>query len=127
MKEEVSKINSETGGFNSGHLWQLKKKISGKKNNPMAAVMDQQGNLVTTKEEIKEVTKKHYAKVLENRTIKKGLEKHQQEREELCKLRIEASKKQVTPMWSVSDVKIVVNQLKQEEKNLEIHKIFQMN
>ena len=50
----------------------------------MAAVMDQQGNLVTTKEDIKEVTKKHYAKVLENRTIKKDLEKHQQEREELC-------------------------------------------
>ena len=26
VKEEVKK-NSETGGFNSGHLWQLKKKI----------------------------------------------------------------------------------------------------
>ena len=61
VKEEVSKINSETGGFKSRHLRQLKKKLSGKKNNPVAAVMDQQGNLMSTKQDIKEVTKIQYA------------------------------------------------------------------
>ena len=63
VKDEVSKINSETGGFNSGHLWQLKKKLSGKRTNSMAAVLDKCGNLVTQKEQIKDVTMDQYKKV----------------------------------------------------------------
>ena len=47
VKDEVSKVNSEKGGFNSGHLWQLKNKLSGKVNNPTAAVLNINGKLIT--------------------------------------------------------------------------------
>ena len=115
VKEEVSKVNSETGGFNSGHLWQLKKKLSDKRTNHTAAVLDKHGNLVTEKENIKEVTQEHYKKVLRNRTIKEGLETYQKEREDLCEARLYAARKNITPMWTVSDVKVVLKQLKRKK------------
>ena len=42
----------------------------------MGAVLDKNGDLVTTKEKIEETTLAHYTKVLENRPRKEGLEKH---------------------------------------------------
>ena len=115
VKEEVKKINTENGGFNSGHLWQLKKKLSGKQSNPPSAVLDQQGNLSTTNDQIKEATLNHFKKVLENRPIKEGLEKHKEEREKLCEQRIEKAKKNVTPNWKKEDVVLVVKQLKKKK------------
>ena len=91
VSEEVYKVNSEVGGFNSGHLWQLKSKLSGKVGNPMAAVFNRDGDLVTTKEKIEEATLEHYSKVLENRQITEGLEKYKHEREELCNKQIVSS------------------------------------
>ena len=93
VREEVSKINNENGGFNSGHLWQVKKKLSGKFYNPPIAVSDQEGNLAISKEEIEKATINHYKKVLENRTIKEGLESHKNEIEKLCEIRIEIQEK----------------------------------
>ena len=46
---------------------------------------DEQGNLITGKEEIQEQTLKYYQKLLENRTIKEDLNDHQKAREELAK------------------------------------------
>ena len=69
--EEVSKVNSETGGFNLGHLWQLKKKLTGKRRNHTAAVLDKHGN----------------------RTINEGLETYQKEWEDLCEARLNAARK----------------------------------
>ena len=125
VKNEVKKINSENGGFNSGHLWQLKKKLSGKQTNPPAALIDENGKLATTKTEIEALTLKHYKKVLENRTIKEGLENHQLEREKLCENRIKAAKKNITPDWSIKDATFVIKSLK--KKSLEIHMVILMN
>ena len=115
VKNEVSKINSEQGGFNSGHLWQLKKKLSGKVNSPTAAVLNPQGKLVTSKEDIEKTTLEHYKKVLENRPIKEGLESYQKEREQLCKERIECAKREKTPDWKTENVKYVIKHLKKKK------------
>ena len=104
VKDEVAMINSEEGGFNSGHLWKLKKKLSGKISNVTSAVMDKNGNLTTTREEIEKATIEHYSKILGNRQIKEGLEKHQSEREKLCTQRIEIAKKNKTPDWTPENV-----------------------
>ena len=82
--EEVEKINSEEGGFHSGHLWQLKTKLSGRVGNSMNDVFDKNGDFVTTKDKIEEATFEIYSKVLEKRKITEGLEKHKLESEELC-------------------------------------------
>ena len=115
VTEEVENINSEEGGFNSGHLWQLKAKLSGKVGSTMTAVLDKNCDLVTSKEKIEETIIEHYSKVLENRPIREGLEKHKLEREELCNKQIEASKKETTPDWTLNDVKIVIKQLKKKK------------
>ena len=115
VKEEVKKINSENGGFNSGHLWKLKKKLIGKPNNPPTAIVDENGKLATTKQEIEKVSLKHFTKVLENRTIKEGLDNHQKEREKLCELRIEQARKNITPDWEIKDVKFVIKNLKKKK------------
>ena len=115
VKKEVAKINSDEGGFNSGHLWQLKKKLSGKISNTTNALIDKNGKLVTNREDIKKVTAEHYSKVLENRQIKEGLENHKKEREELCMKRIEMAKMNKTPDWTTKSVQTVIKQLKKNK------------
>ena len=115
VREEVDIINSDQGGFNSGHLWQLKNKLSGKVNSPTTAVFDTLGDLVTTKNEIEKVTLEHYKKVLENRKIKEGLESFQKEREELCYKRLADAKNNITPDWTTENVKNVIKQLKKKK------------
>ena len=53
VKDEVSKVDSEAGGFISGHLWKLKSKLRPKFNYYPTAMLDKHSNLPTTKEDIK--------------------------------------------------------------------------
>ena len=65
VEEEVSKVDCETGGFNSGHLWKLKSKLKPKFNDKPTAMLDINGKLVTSIEDIKSVHVQHFKKVLE--------------------------------------------------------------
>ena len=47
INEACNGISCESGGINSGKLWQLKKKLRGIINEPPSAMLDQHGNLVT--------------------------------------------------------------------------------
>ena len=53
VKEEVEKIESDEGGFNSGHLWRLKHKLRKKINNVPTAMLNEDGKLVTQSDELK--------------------------------------------------------------------------
>ena len=119
VKEEVSKVDAEAGGFNSGHLWKLKSKLRPKFNDYPTAILDTHGNLATTKEEIQNATVNHYKDVLRNRPILPNLEEHKVQREELCNMRIDKARKNKTPRWTEDDVTIVIKGLKR--KNLETH------
>ena len=88
IRNEVNKIDCESGGFNFRHLWKLKSKLRPKLYDNPTAVMDKSGVIVTSAESIKDVHVEHFKKVLENRNIKSGLEGHKQVREELCEMRI---------------------------------------
>ena len=92
VKEGVSKVDTEAGGFNSGHLWKLKSKLTPKFIDYPTAMLNKHGELATTKDEIKNATIDHYISVLKNRPIKDGLEEHRKQREELCNLRIEKAR-----------------------------------
>ena len=86
IHEETKGLDSEDGGKNPGHLWNLKKKIILKPPQVPIAMKSPTCGLLLTKEDIKEHTLKHYKNVLRNRPIKKELETHKDEREELCLL-----------------------------------------
>ena len=115
VKEEVKIVESDEGGFNSGHLWRLKNKLRKKINNVPTAMVDKGGNLVTTSEGIKKLTMDHFKKVLENRPMKPELEEYKKEREELCDKRMKLASKNKTPDWTSEDVKFVVKNLKKKK------------
>jgi hypothetical protein len=85
VKEEVEKVDSETGGFHSGHLWKLKSKLRPRPQSYPTAILDDDGREVTSINEINTQTEKHFHKVLADKPIKPELEEFRREREELCK------------------------------------------
>ena len=60
VKEEVEGINCEEGSFNSGYLWRLKNKLRPKVANTPTALENKDGNLVTSSQDIKNVTLDHF-------------------------------------------------------------------
>ena len=71
IKEELKDIESDEGGMNAGKLWNLKKKLCPRGRDPPAAMLDPNGNLVTSTVGIANLATEHFKKVLENREIKK--------------------------------------------------------
>ena len=108
VKEEVDKVDSETGGFNSGHLWKLKSKLRPKFNDYPTAFLNSEGKMITSEDEIKQVTIDHFKKVLEDRPIKEGLEEHKKQREKLCQIRVQVAKTKKTARWELEDVQFVI-------------------
>ena len=83
IKEEIDNINCDEGGFNSGNLWKLKKKLSPKCRDPPTAMLDRAGNLVTSNQAIEELAIDTYKKRLENREMRDELKQLQQDKEDL--------------------------------------------
>ena len=98
VKEEIEKIDCESGGFNSGHLWKIKSKLRPKLENKYTAIEDDNGKLLTNEEDIDNQTVKHYTKVLENKQIAPNLSEYQRDRERLCESRIKEANE--TPLLS---------------------------
>lgn len=102
--DETKGMDSESGGFNVGHMWNLKSKRIPKNSDVPTAMRDSSGKLITIQKDIQTETMNYYTKVLRNRDIKEGLENHKKEREDLCKLRLEFTKTVKTPPWSTLDI-----------------------
>ena len=88
IKEEIEGIDSEDGGFNSGKLWKLKKKLSPNIIDPPTAMKDSGGKLLTTDEEVKEEAMKHYQQVFQDKPMEEDLKHLKDMREDLCHARI---------------------------------------
>ena len=69
--------------MNVGRLWKLRKKLCPYKKDPPTAMLDPNGNAITSATNLKEHAINHYKKVLENRVIKPGLENLQAAKENL--------------------------------------------
>ena len=115
IMEEISNIDCQEGGVNSGHLWKLKKKLSPKCRDPPTAMVDEKGNLVTSEKAIGELAVETYKKRLENRKIKENLEGLKSDKEELCKLRLKLSSKRITPDWTMDQLERVLDYLKKNK------------
>ena len=85
-------MDCDKGGINSSKLQKLKKKLHKSFSEAPTAMKDSDGMLLTRRKDIMDATVKYYRKVLENRKIKEGLERHQEEREDLAKARIKIAK-----------------------------------
>ena len=112
IKEEIECIDSEDGGFNSGKLWKLKKKLSPSNFDPPTAMKDSDGNLLTTEEDIVDEATKHYLKVFNDKPMEESVQHLRSQREELCMKRLEVARNNKTPPWTCEDVKFVLKNLK---------------
>ena len=115
IKEEIDSIKYDEGGINSGHLWNLKRKISPKCRDPPTAMMDSNGNIVTAKKAIEALAVKTYKERLENRKIKDDLKDLQNDKEELCKLRLKVAGNNTTPDWTMKQLEVVLKYLKKNK------------
>ena len=97
VKEEVKAVESDKGGFNSGHLWKIKNKLKPKNKSPPTAMLNKEGTLVTSSEDIKVATMDHFKQVLKNRPIIHDLKEYKEERETLCEQRLKIASKNITP------------------------------
>ena len=112
IEEACGNLSCETGGLNAGNLWQLKKKLRGRYNEPPTAMFDEHGNLVTGSKSLEDLTINMYINRLKALNIKKGLEMHQMNRETLFEKRIEEAQANVTSNWTMQDLETVLKQLK---------------
>ena len=115
--EEISGIKSDDGGFHSGDLWRLKKKLNPRCRDPPTAMVDANGNLATTHKKIEEIAVDAYKKRLENRPIKEGLENLRKVKENLCRERLRDASKKKTPPWTMDDLEKVLNYLKRNKSS----------
>ena len=65
---EIGNIANEDGGFNSGKLWRLKKKLSPSNYDPPTAITSVEGYLLTTDDDIKDEAVKLYKNVFADKT-----------------------------------------------------------
>ena len=113
--EETSKLDAEQGGLNSGNMWKLKNKILPKSANVPTAIKSSEGKLLTNKVDINTHSLNYYKNVLRNRDIKKGLENHKREREELCNQTLEHTKTVKTPPWTRNEILRAMKGLKNKK------------
>ena len=86
IKDEISNIKCEEGGINSGHLWKLKKKLNPKCRDPPTAMMDPEGNLITTPHLIQNLALDVFKNRLKNRPMKEELHTMKKNKEMICKI-----------------------------------------
>ena len=114
IEQETNGIDVTLGGYNSGNLWRLKKKLFPKSRDPPTAMLDQHGVIQTDEDILKEISKDAYRKRLENRKIKPGLEDMQQMKENLCKKRLEEAQRNKTPPWTMEELLQVLGHPKKD-------------
>ena len=112
IKEEIKDMECDEGGINAGKLWKLKKKLSRRQTDPPTAMLDQEGNLVTSPLGIQKIATEHYMKILENRDIKEDLINIKNDKEELFAHRLDLAKANKTPPWDMNDLDAVLKYLK---------------
>ena len=115
INEEIANIDCEEGGVNSGHLWKLKKKLSPKCRDPPTAMMDAEGNLVTSPNLIEDLALKTYTERLKNRPMKNEMNDLRAMKETLCKLRLRQASKNKTPPWKMEQLDTVLFNLKRNK------------
>ena len=114
IKTEAGNIDcAEEGGFHTGRLWELKKKLWPRAKDPPTAMLDNEDNLVTSDECIQELSLQKLAvERLREREIKDELKDMKEVKEKRCEDNLKKAKLNKTPDWNLEEVKIVLHNLK---------------
>ena len=105
-------IDCEDGGNMATELWKLKKQLCPRSRDPPTAMLDNDDNLVTNEDQIKDMAIKAYENRLRNRPIKEGLEHILVAKEKLADMLMEKARLNKTPPWNIQDLQVVLDKLK---------------
>ena len=97
-------IESDEGGFKMAKLWKLKKSLCPYNKEPPVAMSDPCGNIITSEANLKKHTINHYISVPENRPMKDNLKDIKEDKEYLCKIRLELAKINKSKAWNIKDL-----------------------
>ena len=78
-------------------------------------MMDHDGNIISSKKGIENIAVNTFKDRLKNRKIKEGLEEIKNDKEELCKKRIEKAKNVKTEPWTMKELGMVLKHLKKNK------------
>ena len=113
--DEISGIDCNDGGVNSGRLWKLRRKLCPRSRDPPTAMVDDKGNLVTSPSRIEEIALETFKERLKNKPIKDNLEKVKNDKEELCRKRLEKARNVKTQPWTMENLEVVLKYLKKNK------------
>ena len=112
VTEQLKTITGADGKVNIAGAWKLRRKVCPKPAEQLSAKRDENGTLVTNPDKIKDIYLKAYSDRLQHRKILPELMNLKQLREDLFQQRLEESKKNKSPAWTVSQLDRVLNKLK---------------
>ena len=115
VKDEINGSKNNDDTMNANKMWKLKKRLCPSAMAPPSAMLDKEGNLLTTDEAIKERALEVYAERLAPNEIVKHLENLEKARNDLCESRLKLAKMNKTKPWDMDDLTEVL-------KNLENYK-----
>ena len=115
VKEELEGIENEDGGIHPGKLWALRKKLFPKSRDPPTAMINEEGDLVTSLEEIENLSLKTYKNRLRSRQMVPDLNYLRADKELLCDLKLECARKNTTKSWTMKELEIVLSSLKKNK------------
>ena len=115
VRDEVNGSKHNDEAMNANKMWKLKKKLCPNAMAPPSAMLDKEGNLLTTDEAITERALEVYAERLAPNKIEKHLENLEKARNELCEYRLKLAKANKTPPWEMDDLEKVLKNLENDK------------
>ena len=110
IKDEVNSLQ-ENESLNSNKLWRLKKKLCPNSRDPPSAMLDSNGNLLTSDKHTKERALEIYTDRLKNNEIVDNMKELEEETNKLCELRMKMVKLDNTEPWDLEDLNEAIKKL----------------
>ena len=112
VKEYVGNMETLDGNFSQLGLWKLKKKLCPLKSDPPMAKLDNNGNLVTTAEALKNLYLETYRTRLKHREMERKYMDIFFLKSELWRIRCQNLKQIKTKPWTINELENVLKSLK---------------
>ena len=111
VMEEFKNMKPEEGRIDAQKFWKLKKRLFPKSNDPPSAMLDKQGNLLTSKVDIENRAVEVYTERLGENKIEEHLKSYEQSVNKLCETRLKLTKMISTEPWIMEDLDTAVADL----------------
>ena len=97
LKQQLDKIKPDDGVVNAHEMWKLRKKMCPRNSDPPTAMINKNGNLLTSDKAIQSRALEAYSERLDNNKIEPHLKDLEIDTNELCDVRLKVSKRKKTP------------------------------